>query len=151
MVDRDRGGIKFDPKENRTKSEFAKACDINKIVARFKKTGLAEHVNQHPPQFIDVSNVPDYRTALQNVLDVHELFYHLPAATREEFKNDPAEFLDFAANPENDDALREMGVLPTVVEKSVSEGTSGSQPLGAPSGAAASASGEETSESASES
>lgn len=94
------------------KQSFRKECDINRIVANFAKTGLLTPVETRPAMFIDVSNVTDYRTALDNVRMAEDLFMELPAITRAKFENDPATFLDFASDAENDDEMRKLGLLP---------------------------------------
>lgn len=95
-----------------TKQSFKDQCDIHKILRQFAKTGMITHVSRRPSMFIDVSELPDYRTAVQHVKDAEVLFMSLPSAVRSEFKNDPAAFLDFCSDPENEGELREMGLLP---------------------------------------
>ena len=95
-----------------TKQSMKEECDINNILARYVKTGLLTPVVKRPPMFMDVSNVGDYRTAVENVQQAQELFANLDSGTRARFNNDPAEFLDFAVDNDNRDELRELGLLP---------------------------------------
>lgn len=102
-------GTYCDPKENKTRESEAAECDINRIVARFEKTGELPMV---PPGFFaDVSEMGDYRTALDRVRQAEALFLQLPVAFREEMQNDVGEFLDFAADPANADRLKEVGLI----------------------------------------
>lgn len=101
-------------KEGGAKQSFKEECDINNILAQYAKTGLLTPVTSRPPMFVDVSDVGDYRTALENVRTARDLFMQLPATIRATFDNDPATFLDFASDPDNEDELREMGLLPPI-------------------------------------
>lgn len=101
---------------SRTKQSFKKECDINNILARYAKTGLLTPVESRPPAFLDVSEVGDYQSAVENVRSANELFMELPSGIRSEFRNDPGEFLDFCTDPENEDRMRELGLLPELEE-----------------------------------
>ena len=98
--------------EGGAKQSFKEECDINNILARYAATGLLTPVQQTPGFFVDVSDVGDYREALDNVIQAQALFMQLPAVIRARFENDPAAFLDFASDPTNEDQMREMGLLP---------------------------------------
>lgn len=94
------------------KQSMRDECDINMILARYAKTGLLTPVVTRPPMFVDVSEVGDYRQAVQNVESAQNLFMELPATTRARFANDPAQFLDFATDPANETEMIELGLLP---------------------------------------
>lgn len=98
--------------KGRTKQSMKDECDINGIISRYAKTGLLTPVNEKPAMFVDVSEVGDYRSAMDNVRAVQSIFMQLPAGTRANFDNDPAIFLDYAANPGNEEEMIEMGLLP---------------------------------------
>lgn len=93
-----------------TRTEFAEECDINAIMARYEKTGVISHVRQVTPRYIDLSDVPDLQRALNVLADADRAFMTLPAATRREFDNDPAKFVEFAQRPENNERMREWGL-----------------------------------------
>lgn len=96
--------------KTRTRQSEKKDCDINVIMARFEKTGVLP-VDSRPMFFADVSEVGDYRTALDRVRQADEFFMSLPAAVRSRFANDAAEFLDFVSDPSNADELVKMGLI----------------------------------------
>lgn len=96
----------------RTKQSMKKECDINNILARYKKTNLLEHVKQGVPSFVDVSEVGDYRSAIEHLRSTERFFGGLPASVRAAFRNDPAEFLDALDSTDGQAKLRELGVLP---------------------------------------
>ncbi len=98
------------------KQSFKDECDVNQILARYAKTGLLTPVTARSPAFVDVTMVGDYRSAIENIRSAQELFMDLPSGIRTEFGNDPAEFLDFCIDPENEDRMRELGLLPALEE-----------------------------------
>jgi len=109
------------PGSGGAKQSFKKECDINNILALYAKTGLLTPVTKRSPAFVDVSFVGDYRQAVENVRIADEMFMELPSAVRSEFDNDAAEFLDFCTNPDNEDEMRDMGLLPPLDVEDVEE------------------------------
>ena len=79
-----------------TVQEQAKSTDINNIMARFRKTGVIEHLNQNKARYIELSQL-DYHTIQNQKLEVERVFSELPSATRQAFQNDPQNFLDYLA------------------------------------------------------
>lgn len=113
-----------------THQEEADACDINKIMSRYEKTGLMAHVNEHEGQYGDFTAVTDFHTAMSIVTEAQSMFMSLPASVRGRFGNDPGAFLDYANDPANADGMRELGLLPPErppVAAEVPEGTEGTQ------------------------
>lgn len=96
--------------EGKTRQSDAVAADVNNIIKQFDRTGLLPQVQQG--MFMDVSEVGDYQSALAQVRLADSFFMSLPAAVRAEFGNNPAEFLDFAADPANRGRLQELGLVP---------------------------------------
>lgn len=104
-----------------TRQEFQDECDLGKIIARFSATpeGLEQlQIAQGYVQsrFDDVSEIPDYRTALDQVKRAEEAFLRLPPKVRTRFDNDPALFLDFIDNPANHGELYDMGLAERPIE-----------------------------------
>lgn len=93
----------------RTKQEFVAECDINNILRRFTRDRFLTHVNQREPMFLDVSEVGDFRTAIDQVRAATEYFEQLPAKVRARFGNDPARFMDEAGQLGRGE-LRELGL-----------------------------------------
>lgn len=101
-------------KPSRTKQSFKDECDINKIMKRFKNVAGADYlatfnecVSGH---FGDVSDIPDYRAARDQIMRAEALFEALPSIVRKRFDNDPAAFVDFCSNPANQDELIKLGL-----------------------------------------
>ena len=103
----------------RTKQSFKKECDINEILHQFRKTGMIRHVAKRQGYYGDFIKAPTYHAALNLIHEAQVMFMELPAQVRAEFDNDPAKFLDFVHNEENEDAMREMGLLDKVTEEPV--------------------------------
>lgn len=93
-----------------TRESEKDACDINKIVARFDVTGMLPQVPLEG-LYLDVSDVGDYREAVERVRVAERFFAQLPAAVRTQFDNDPAGFLDFSSDPANRGQLEEWGLV----------------------------------------
>lgn len=93
----------------RAKQEFAAECDINNIVRRYVRDGFVAHVNKGVPQFVDVSEVGDFRSAVDQVRAATDFFSRLPAKVRARFGNDVARYIDEAGRLSRDE-LRELGL-----------------------------------------
>ena len=96
------------------RQEFAEECDINTIMARYEKTGAISHVNRVIPVYMDLTQVPDLRGAMDAMREASIAFNLFPAKVRREFDNDPQKFVDFAQDPENIGKMREWGLAPPV-------------------------------------
>lgn len=126
-------GTLFDEEEGRTRQSEKDQADINKILARFEMSGILPLVSR-PGEYLDLSAVPDYRSALDQVNFANEYFMSLPAEVRVEFGNDPAVFLDAVSNPtpEKLQLLYDSGVLvPPKAEAPADAGGAGAPPGGA--------------------
>lgn len=96
-----------------TRQEFADECDINNLMAQYEKTGLLPaNMNGNVPQYLDVTDVPDFRASLDFLNEATTAFMALPAAVRKEMDNDPAKFIDYCQDPANIDQLRKWGLAP---------------------------------------
>ena len=70
--------------EARTNQQFKNSCDINTILARYRTTGLLEHVSKFQPQYGDISDV-EFKQALDTISQAKAEFQALPASKRKEF------------------------------------------------------------------
>ncbi len=96
--------------ESRTRQEFKKDCDINRIVGQFQKTGVADHLNRFQGAYGEFQAM-DFHEAMNHVVRTQEMFETVPSEIRAKFGNDPAQFLDFVGNPENKEACIELGLM----------------------------------------
>lgn len=92
-----------------TKQAFKDECDINKIMRQYTRTGVIEHGNASTPNYGDAPAI-DFQEAMNAVLQAEQTFDQLPSEVRREFNNNPAEMIDFCANPENLDRARALGL-----------------------------------------
>jgi phage internal scaffolding protein len=113
MKERKRVQVYFSD-ESLTHSYFAEDCDINVIMAQYEKSGLIEHVNRYNGSYGDFTDVSDYQSSLNAVLEAQEAFDSLPAKVRSRFSNDPAEFLSFVNDSSNKDEMISLGLLKSV-------------------------------------
>lgn len=97
---------------SRAKQSMADECNINNIMAKYKLSGMVDHVNQHQGSYGDFTGSQTYSESLQQIINAQEAFDSLPATVRKQFQNNPAAFLEFAENPENENEMRTMGLLP---------------------------------------
>ena len=94
-----------------TKQSFVEESDINTIVKRFGLTGqLPSDIRM--PLNGDFQEVPDFRTAMQLLVEAREGFMQMPADVRARFGNDPAAFVDFISNDENRAEAERLGIVP---------------------------------------
>ncbi len=93
-----------------TKQSFTDDCDINKIMARHRRTGLIEHLNPRTPMYGDFSGVTNFHEALELVTEAQEQFAMLPSEVRSLVQNDPERLLQALTDPEETAALAEAGL-----------------------------------------
>lgn len=105
------------PEESKTDQSQAQDCDINVIVSRFLRSGVAPGM-AGSPIYGDFSAVPDYQAALELVQRAEDQFMGLEAKTRARFDNDPAKFLAFCSDSKNAREMADMGLMePKAVER----------------------------------
>ncbi len=109
------------PEQTRTKQSFQAECDINNIMKKYQLTGALEHTNKHQMQYGDATPL-QLQDALDIVIKADEMFDSLPSSLRKKFHGDPAEYLEFVQDEDNEEEMRELGLLnprdpPKKVEK----------------------------------
>ncbi len=92
-----------------TEQNHKDTCDVNKIMARYKKTNTIDHLNKYGPMYGDIPSI-DLLTAMETTKKANEMFDALPSAVRNKFENQPGLFLDFVQNPENESEMQELGL-----------------------------------------
>lgn len=104
------GEISYPP--SMTKQEFVRQCDINNIIKEFTLTGQVNHIAAKAAQgvFMDLPDSVDYQDHLNAMIRAQEAFQALPAAIRNRFHGNPAEFLAFCEDPANGDELIKLGL-----------------------------------------
>lgn len=100
---------------SKTKQEFKDDCDINKIVARYLKTGYLPP-RPDKPIYMDTTTMPLFQDAMNKVTQVDELFNSLPSSLRERFNFDPVQLVTWASDPANAEEAAKLGLLPPSTE-----------------------------------
>lgn len=100
-------------KVSMTKQEFVKECDVNNIIKSFQPGTMHMLLQQYVAagRFEDLPDQVDYQQSLNILMEADKAFQDIPAKVRDRFGNDPAQFLAFMANPENEKEARELGLL----------------------------------------
>jgi len=98
------------PELSLTKQADKDQTDIQNIIARYKRTGLIEHVAKGVAMYGDFTEVNEYQEALNRVIRARQSFQGLPSDVRDRFDNDPGRFFEFATDPKNLDEMRKMGL-----------------------------------------
>lgn len=96
--------------------DMAAECDVNEIMKRYQRTNELTHVNNMAAQYGDFSDVLDYKDGVDRINHANALFMELPARIRDMFNNDPAKFIDYATDGNNQEELRKMGLAPPLPE-----------------------------------
>lgn len=86
-------------------------ADINKIIARFERTGAIDRFNNGEPFYGDVSEFDDLAGSIRKVNEANDLFMGLDAHIRERFSNDPVEFVEFLGDDKNREEAIELGIV----------------------------------------
>lgn len=94
-----------------TRQSEAGDTDVNKIVARHRKTGVVTHLNSKPPMYGDFSAADDLHRAINLTLAAQEGFMDLPSAVRRAADNDPRILLEMLADEEGRELLVEAGLV----------------------------------------
>lgn len=119
-----------------TQQSSAAECDINKIVARFDRTGSITHVSDKVGRYGDFSTVGDYHAAMNVIAKSNDVFMELPVDVRERFDNDPAKMLAFLEDPQNRKEAVSLGLVEEKKQEGVESPVTGPEaPVVAPTGA----------------
>lgn len=94
---------------SRTKQQFKDECDINKILKRYKKTGVVPS-NGKPAIYGDFTGVLDYQSMMNKVAHANEVFEQLPIDVRKEMGFDPANMVAFALDDKNYEKAVQLGL-----------------------------------------
>lgn len=110
--------------KTKTKQNFKDESDVNNIMKKFERGQLIEHTAKYQGQYGDFLAGGDYHAHMDAIRAADEAFLTLPAEIRSKFHNDPAEFLSFAQDPDNIEALQDLGLAnkPPVHDPSVPSG-----------------------------
>ena len=83
--------------------------DINTIVKRHGIDLIAKVSALTQFEYDDVTG-NDFQKSMNAIIKARDAFQYVPSDIRKQFDNDPARFMDFVHNPDNKEALIEMGL-----------------------------------------
>lgn len=99
------------PEPSMAQQQFKDETDINMIMERFGRTGeVVAPVRM--PQYGDFTDVVDYHTAMNALIQAQDSFMQLPAKVRARFDNDPGRFVDFCMDDNNRQEAIDLGLIP---------------------------------------
>lgn len=97
-----------------TKQEPSDEANINKIVARYFKTGFLPETGK-TPRFGDFTG-PGFQEMQNTVSDIQQRFLGLPPKIRRRFNNSPGDVIRFLDDPRNRAEAVKLGLLIPVDE-----------------------------------
>jgi len=80
-------------------------------MAKYKATGLIDHVNTFRGSYGDFTSVQDYQLSLNQVMAAQESFEALPSHIRARFQNNPGALLAFLEDPTNQEEAVKLGLV----------------------------------------
>jgi len=93
--------------------------EIRHILAKYRQTGVVEHMRNVDLQFRDVSEFQDFADLMYQTKQAEKAFMTLPSKVREVFSHDVAVWLDCAHDADKLNALRpELEALGLVFDES---------------------------------
>jgi len=118
---------------SRVEQNHKAECNINSIIARYHRTGMAPQ-RSDSALYGDFSSAADFHQAKNSVIQAEADFMALPSELRSMFDNDPAKLLDFIDNPENAEEATKLGLLPQVTPDDWESAAPPVEPLVEPEG-----------------
>lgn len=121
IVGRNRGTkLSFEGEAGRSRTEqyHADGTRVDQILRKYathgidaNNVGLFRRAHVPAPQY-GIQQDFDYQTQLNTIIKIQDYFSTLPARTRELFRNDPGNMLQFLSDPRNRDQAIKLGLLP---------------------------------------
>lgn len=105
-----------------TDQSFKKDCDVNTVIARFKKTGQITHLARTQGVYADLSETKDLLSSIMEVQRANDAFMTLPSQLRAKLNNSPADFIEWINDPKNDEEAIKYGLKSrSVISEEVKE------------------------------
>jgi len=98
------------PDKTRTQQQFADDVNINKIMAKYKKTRQINHLNTRTGVYADITNIGSYEEAMQTIINAESAFIDLPSQVRARFGNNPQQLINFLSDNSNDAEAIKLGL-----------------------------------------
>lgn len=85
--------------------------DLNRIMEKYRRTGLVEALDETEAKFMDCTAFQDYADVMRTAKEAEMEFMKLPSKVREIFHHDVAEWLDTAHDEKKREALVAAGAI----------------------------------------
>lgn len=116
--------------EMMTKQNFKKQCSMDDIISRARRLGSLDPLRpKQIPRYTDCTNVPDFHSAMQTVIQANEMLMALDPRVREKFKNDPEAMVRFCADHNNREEAVKMGLMNPLPKTEVKNDTVVGKPV----------------------
>lgn len=119
------------PEKSLTQQEFKDEVNINKIMTKYKKTGIVTHIMQNLPMFDDVSEMMTLQDALNLKISADANFKNLPSKLRARFGNDVTQLIAFLDDNSNYEEAAKLGLIDKKITPNPKAVTP-SEPISAP-------------------
>lgn len=86
------------------------ASDVNKIVSRWRSSGVMPQGSSRQPRYGDFTSGASFHDNLNRVREAERNFMSLPSRIRSYCSNDPAEYVDLCMNPDRRDECEKLGI-----------------------------------------
>lgn len=97
--------------ESLTEQQHVDKVDVNQIIKRYRSGHEITHLNKKAGVYADLSQMQDYNVMLNQIMNANQAFDDLPAELRSRFNNNPAELIQFLADPKNSDEAVKLGLV----------------------------------------
>lgn len=94
-----------------TQQSFKDETNIVHIMKKYHAGQQITHLARNQGRYADLSEIKDYQTSLQTVINAKQAFGILPSEIRKRFLNDPQELLSFLSDPNNRDEAIKLGLI----------------------------------------
>lgn len=110
----------------RTRQSSRDECDINIMMKKYQRSGIAPAVNPFPATYGDFSQVDSFQAAQHQIASAEQAFAGLSSEIRSRFGNDPKQLLVFLEDHANRVEAEELGLIPvTTAVKAAEEAPEG--------------------------
>lgn len=85
------------------------STDVNLLMKKYNNK-MANVPSPALGKYADVSAVPQFQDALNQVIEAQNSFDSLPALVRKKFQNSPEEMIHFLSDPSNNEEAQKLGL-----------------------------------------
>lgn len=96
--------------DGRVQEHYKDQVDINNILAKYRKTGVIDHVKKTQAKYGDFTDMLDVAGNLDKVKKAEQAFEQLPAELRNKFKNSIPAFFEYLKDDANTEECIKMGL-----------------------------------------